>query len=317
MKYHWQKIGLIYKPSGRGVIKTHVTRSIPYRLSLNSLRLYFSSRDSDDRPLPSFIDIDINNPKRVLRVNKTPLLNFGRIGAFDDSGITPTCILDYRGEMLLYYVGWKRRKFNVTIEASIGLARFNRAKDCLERVFEGPILAQDKNHPLFVAAPFVLRDAGKFKMWYCSGTDWRRLANAKDPEMIYNIHYAESKNGIDWVPRAEPVIDYKFDGEIISAPWVIKDKAKYYMWYSTRGSKNKLTKRFTIGYAESDDGIKWKRLDDQVGISRSKSGWDSEMICYPAFYPYKDKMYMFYSGNDVGRGGVGYAVMENFLIGRN
>lgn len=309
--YNWEKKGLIYVPDGKGFLKTHVTRSIPRKINQKVLRIYFSSREVDDRPLPTYIDVDINNPKKILHVNKKPLLNFGKPGTFDDSGITLTCILSHNEEILAYYAGWKRRRVNVTIEASIGLCRFNHSGKVLYRVFEGPILAQDKNHPLFVGSPFVLYDDKKFKMWYNSGTDWR--IRAGNPEMLYRVYYAESKNGIDWVPRAKPVIDYKYDGEVISTPWVIKHDSKYYMWYSTRGSRNKIAKRYVIGYAESSNGIDWVRKDRLVGISKSRSGWDSEMVCYPSFFPYKNKIYMFYSGNNVGKGGLGYAVMDNFL----
>jgi hypothetical protein len=307
----WEKRGCIYIPSGEGFFKTHATRSIPWQVNSDVLRLYFSSRDSDDRPLPTYIDVDIHNPSRVLFINDKPLLELGRPGTFDDSGITPTCILDHKNGPLLYYVGWKRRRVNVTIEPSIGLARFDQSGEILERVFEGPILAQDINHPILVAAPFVLHDDGKLKMWYCSGTEWKICEGG--PEMIYRVCYAESEDGFHWTPRTKPVIDYKYDGEVISAPWVIKHKSNYYMWYSTRGSSSREAKRYVIGYAESPDGIEWMRMDEKAGICRSDSGWDSEMICYPSFFSVGSKTYMFYSGNNVGKGGLGYAVTENMF----
>lgn len=306
--YRWEKKGLIYVPNGKEIFRTHTTRSIPYKIDEKTLRLYFASRDFDDRPIPNYIDVDIENPNKILFINDKPLLKLGNPGYFDDSGITPTCILPHNDEILLYYAGWKRRRIYVTIEASIGLCRLSHSGKILNRVFDGPILSQDKNHPLFATGAFVLYDDKKFKMWYNSGTEWR-ICN-ENPEMIYNVHYAESKNGIDWVSRAKPVVDYKYDGEVISTPWVIKHNSKYYMWYSIRGSRNKVEKKYEIGYAESSDGIKWVRMDEQVGISKSRSGWDSEMICYPSFFPYKNKIYMFYSGNNVGKGGLGYAVID-------
>ena len=212
--------------------------------------------------------------------------------------------------MLFYYTGWKRRRV-VSFELSIGIILWDKESDTFSRLFQGPVIAQDKNHPLLVAGPFVMVEGDRFKMWYCSGTDWKFPDG--NPEPIYTVFYAESDDGINWAPHNQPVIDYKFDGEVVSAPWVLKVKNKYLMWYSTRGHETKLAKSYTIGFAESNDGITWERLDEQAGISRSESGWDSEMICYPAFYPYQDKIYMFYSGNGVGRGGVGYAVADNFL----
>ena len=209
-------------------------------------------------------------------------------------------------------VGWKRRRVGVSIEASIGVADLLDRGDTLQRLYEGPILGQDRNHPLMTAAPFVLFDSGIYKMWYCSGTEWR-MADG-NPEPIYTVFYAESSDGLTWTPHNKPVIEYKYDGEVVSAPWVMKIKGRYHMWYSTRGYKGKEQKNFVIGYAESPDGIQWTRLDEHSGIERSDTGWDSEMICYPSFFPYRDVMYMFYSGNNVGKGGIGYAVAENFLL---
>jgi len=311
-QYSWEKKGLIYVPDGIGYFKSHAARSIPYQLNDDIIRLFLTSRDDDDRLLPSYIDLDIRDPKHVLHINDKPLLGFGRMGTFDDSGITPGSIIHKNHEVLIYYTGWKRRRINVTFELSIGLCRLDSDGFTFIRLWDGPILAQDINHPILTAGPFVIYDNHIFKMWYCSGTEWRTCEG--NPEPIYHVRYAESENGVDWIPINKPVIDYKYDGEVISAPWVIKHKSLYYMWYSTRGSATKINKQYVIGYAESCDGINWTRADESVGISRSEYGWDSEMICYPSFFPYKDKIYMFYSGNNVGRGGVGYAVMDNFLL---
>ncbi len=308
----WQKKGLIYCPDGSGFFKTHATRPIPYLLDNGNLRIFFSSRSDEDMPYPTFIDVDISNPQKVLKINNEPLLQLGRVGTFDDSGITPVSILRHDGEDRMYYVGWKRRRYGVSIEATIGLAMIEAGGEKLRRVYEGPILGQDINHPLMTAAPFVIFDDGKYKMWYCSGTEWRNANN--NPEPIYTVFYAESEDGVYWMPHKNPVIEYDYDGEIISAPWVIKIRGQYHMWYSKRGYETKAAKNFSIGYAVSDDGLVWQRLDAQAGIRTSESGWDSEMICYPSFYPHKNKVYMLYSGNGVGRGGIGYAVADNFLV---
>lgn len=305
-------MGRIFVPTGKGFFKTHATRPIPYLRKTGQLRLFFSSRCSNDIPYPTFIDVEPNNPQTVLAVNETPMMSLGRPGTFDDSGITPVSILRQPSDDWMYYVGWKRRRYGVTIETSIGLARLESDGDILSRVYEGPILAQDINHPLMTAAPFVIDDGDRLKMWYCSGTDWRITETG--PEPIYTVFYAESHDGVKWIPNEHPVIDYKYDGEVISAPWVVKVKEKYCMWYSIRGHATKEAKNYTIGYAESPDGVSWKRLDELVGISRSESGWDSEMICYPSILPLEDKMYMFYCGNSVGKCGIGYAIAENVLV---
>lgn len=308
MNNGWEKRGLIYCPDGAGYFKTHAARAIPHRLNASTLRIFFSSRDSDDRMLPTFMDLDIEEPSSVKRVASAPLLELGVPGTFDDSGITLASAVDRGDHLLFYYTGWKRRRV-VSFELSIGIACWKKGSEQLSRLYQGPILGQDRNHPLLVAGPFVLADSGRYRMWYCSGTDWRFPEG--NPEPIYTVFLAESTDGINWTPQPGPVIPYAFDGEVVSAPWVVKSERSYSMWYSTRGHATKMAKRYAIGYATSADGTSWRRHDDLVGITRSKSGWDSEMICYPALYAHRNKTYMFYSGNGVGRAGIGYAVRRD------
>jgi hypothetical protein len=310
LKINWEKKGLIYCPDGEGYFKTHAARPVPYRLNEETIRLFFSSRDADDRMLPTFIDLEAQDPSKILQVRDSPLLELGPPGTFDDSGVTLGSLVEREDKVFLYYTGWKRRRV-VSFELSIGLIVWDKRSGDFSRLFQGPILAQDINHPLLVAGPYVMFADDRFKMWYCSGTDWRFPDG--NPEPIYTVFYAESGDGVSWAAHKKPVIDYKFDGEVVSAPWVLHVKDRYLMWYSTRGHETRAAKSYTIGFAESADGLSWERRDEQAGIERSADGWDSEMICYPAFYPYGDKIYMFYSGNGVGRGGVGYAVADNFL----
>src|SRR5436853_398045 len=95
VKINWQKKGLIYCPDGQGFFKTHATRPIPYLLSSGELRLYFSSRSEQDTPYPTFIDVELANPEKVIAANDTPMMQLGRTGTFDDSGVTPVSILRY------------------------------------------------------------------------------------------------------------------------------------------------------------------------------------------------------------------------------
>jgi hypothetical protein len=67
---------------------------------------------------------------------------------------------------------------------------------------------------------------------------------------------------------------------------------------------------YRLGYAESRDGISWTRKDDEVGIERSQDGWDSQMMQYCHIYEYRGKKYLFYNGNEFGKSGIGYAILE-------
>ena len=146
-------------------------------------------------------------------------------------------------------------------------------------------------------------------MWYASCTEWKEINQKLEPS--YLIKYAQSSDGIKWEGFNQECIKYKYDGEAICRPSVLNENGIYKMWYSTRNSndyRNNKNNGYRIGYAESDDGINWTRIDNDSGINPSHSGWDSQMICYPHITKHGDKKYMFYNGNDFGKYCFGWAV---------
>ena len=180
-----------------------------------------------------------------------------------------------------------------------------------ERVFEGPVVDRTKDEPYFCATPFVMVDDGVWRMWYASGTGW--VVVDGHPEPRYQIKYAESPDGLEWTRDNTTCIEYGFEDEANARPAVIKEDGIYRMWYCFRGSydyRTDVEQSYRMGYAESEDGIHWKRKDKEAGIARSEDGWDSEMIGYPHVYELEGHKYMLYNGNGFGRSGFGYAVLE-------
>ncbi len=93
----------------------------------------------------------------------------------------------------------------------------------------------------------------------------------------------------------------------IGRPRVFMRENKFFMHY-TRGTTDG---QYFPGLAESIDGVNWSRVDSQLGIELSQSGWDSKHICYPSLISLRNKTYCFYNGNDMGRDGFGYAELEH------
>ena len=79
------------------------------------------------------------------------------------------------------------------------------------------------------------------------------------------------------------------------------------MWYSFKYAGA----NYVMGYAESPDGVTWTRMDDQVGISRSATGWDSKMIEYGAVFSHRGNKYMLFNGNGYGTSGAGLAILHD------
>lgn len=297
----WQKLGNIFAPNNNHHwMISHAANPVCEYLYDDVFRMYFSCRDKHNRSHIGYINFDITSPFKILAIADKPLLEPGEIGTFDDSGVSLSCITIINGRKFLYYLGWN---LGVTVpwRNSIGLAIYSEATRRFERYSKAPII--DRNHvdPYSISYPFVLKDAGVYRMWYGSNLSW----GSKQEDMEHLIKYAESDDGLHWHREGRICLHFKDPSEYaMSRPFVIYENELYKMWYSYRGES------YRIGYAESRDGIHWERKDDDVGIDISKSGWDSEMIEYPFIFDHKGKKYMLYNGNGYGKTGIGLAILS-------
>jgi predicted GH43/DUF377 family glycosyl hydrolase len=299
----WIKQGLIFSPSpGSDWLQTHAALPVAEEHG-DFHRIYFSSRDRIGRAQIGFFEIDLREPVVVRRISAEPVLGLGRLGAFDDSGVTTSWIVNHDGKKYHYYSGWS---LGVTVPFYfyVGLAISSDSGLTYQRFSTAPILGRSDVDPFLTASPCVLREDGRWRMWYVSGTGWETIGDR--PRHRYHIKYAESVDGIHWEREGIVCIDYESAEEYaIARPCVLKVGGIYKMWYSARGGN------YRIGYAESADGLKWTRKDHQSGITVSASGWDSEMVAYPYVFQYQEKYYMLYNGNDYGKTGIGLAVLDS------
>jgi hypothetical protein len=306
----WDKRGLIFRTNNNHPwMAHHACVPIADKISDDVLRIYFGPRDSEGRTVTTFIEVDADNPARVRYVHDRPVLSLGPLGAFDDSGAMPSCLVNHAGRKYLLYIGWNRG-VTVPYRNAIGLAVSTDGGLTFERVFPGPVIDRSRVEPYFCASPFAIIDEGRWKLWYASTTGFKVIDGT--PEPVYQIKYAESADGHDWIRHNVACIDYQFEGEANARPCVIKENGRYRMWYCFRGSHNYRTDKahsYRIGYAESADGVRWQRMDELVGIERSDEGWDSVMMAYPFVYTHRGRKHMLYNGNGFGETGIGYAVL--------
>ena len=274
------------------------------------LRIYFSSRDKTGCSHPGFIEVLADNPQQLLYIHNKPILTLGKLGTFDDSGIMPSWLVNYGDKKYLYYIGWNPQ-ITVSYRLSIGLAISTDGGTNFEKYSEGPICDRDLDEIYFNTAPCVLIDNGIWRMWYVSCTGWQVIN--QHPEPSYHVKYAESSDGIHWRKTGHVCIDYDEFTKAIGRPCVFFDAGIYKMIYSYRSTHSYRIDpehSYRLGYAESSDGITWVRKDNEVGITRSKEGWDSEMIEYCYVCRYNGKTYLFYNGNGFGKSGFGYALLD-------
>jgi hypothetical protein len=300
----WRKLGLLFAPSGDlDWMRTHAAVPFAEPIAGGLFRVYFSGRDREQRSHTCELTMELGSSPRVLDVSSVPVLAPGELGCFDDSGAMLSWVTPNGKNRHMYYIGWNRG-VTVPFRNALGLAISSDGQP-FRRFAKGPIVDRTASEPHFAASACVLVDGETWRMWYLSCTGWDMIDGR--PEHRYHLKYAESLDGICWRRQGIVAIDYRDADECaISRPSVIRDQDRWRMWFSYRGR----TTTYRIGYAESDDGVAWRRLDNLAGIDVSDSGWDCEMIEYPHVFDHGGVRYMLYNGNRFGQSGLGLAVLE-------
>lgn len=304
----WLKKGVILNIENyNDWMVSHACVPTAINIDENTTRIFYAPRNEHGRSIPTYFDVDSNNPAKVKYVHDKPILELGQLGTFDDDGIMPCSAVRVSESCIyLYYVGWNP-SVSVPYRNAIGLAISNDNGQTFERAFQGAIVERSRHEPFFTASPFVLKENEKWHLWYASSTGFV-IANGK-PEPLYEIKYAHSINGIDWTRPNITCIPPSKQYECTARPTVIKENEIYKMWFTFRGSFDYRdgAESYKIGYAESKDAINWNRNDELSGIKLSDDGWDSKMQTYPSVIEIKSKKYLFYNGNGFGKTGIGLA----------
>jgi len=297
----WHKLGRLYEPEGSHAwARSHAANPVAEHRGGDRFRVYFGARDERNRTSIGWVEIDLRRPHEVLARAEAPVLSPGAPGSFDDSGVSMGCLAAAPdGGTFLYYLGWNvggdtpwRNRIGVAVRRA-GETRFDKRAQ--------PVIDLGPADPHSLSYPWVLDDAGTWRMWYGSNPAW----GPSKSDLTHVIKYAESRDGIEWTRDGATALGFRGNGEIaLARPCVLKEQGAFRMWFSFRGET------YRIGYAESSDGRRWQRDDARAGIGVSASGWDSESISYAHVFDHAGGRYMLYNGNGYGKTGFGLAVLD-------
>ena len=304
----WEKIGRIFKSKGQHPwMQSHA--SLPFALPINDkiVRIFFSPRDSNNNSYISWLEINIDNPLKILRVFDQPFLSPRGKGYFDDCGVMPSWIYPKRHGYEFLYIGWNVRN---TVPFHHGIGRINidlrteKIEDSIRP--NGPFFDRNEDDPFYVTNPCVLKVGGVWRMWYLSGVGWEDSSNS--PKAKYLVKSATSVDSNSWERDCQNTLSFQSDNEIaIARPSVYQDNNGFHMFFSHRSK----TQNYRIGYAFSKDSYKWIRDNSPFQLQPDDSGWDSEMMAYPHVFKLKNEVYMLYCGNGYSYEGFGIAKLTN------
>lgn len=300
----WIKQGRIFNLELAPNRSTHAQVPTPY-VADDKIRVFYSCRNNG-KSFVTYFDL-AKDLKTILYSHEKPVFEHGEPGMFDADGVMPSCVIENNGELWMYYIGWNSRSKGARYQNEIGIA-VSKDGEKFERMFKGPIVGRSPTEPGLAVMPFVMHN-NWYRMWYQSLTEWIEINGQYEP--VYVIKYAESMGGIEWHRHSYICIDQDHPLEAFSRPAVLFENDKYKMWYCYRDSENYRggDGSYRIGYAQSDDGIKFAIHPSEIDVGE-RGEWDSEMICYPYVINIDGKRVMFYNGNGFGQTGIGVAVWE-------
>ncbi|MGI8729153.1 MAG: hypothetical protein ACR2LK_04055 [Solirubrobacteraceae bacterium] len=307
MTERWVKSGVLFgAPTPQPWARSHAALPVASNVAESSFELHYSARDERNRA--HIARGVVHADGSVLRIGEhdpEPVLAPGQLGAFDDCGVTSSCIVADGERRMLFYTGWTLAR-TVPFHFFIGLAISDDGGRSFARGSRAPVLGRSDIDPYLTASPSVLRDGEAWRMWYVSCQRWGDSRGpGPDPRHYYHLRYAESTDGISWRPTGRVAIDFADASEYaIARPQVRFEEGRYRMWFCARGAS------YRLGYAESRDGLTWERDDAALELEPGPAGWDSEMLAYPHVVDVAGHRHLLYNGNGYGRTGVGSAVAE-------
>jgi len=309
---YWRKLGLLFQPEGRFTWMQDYAQ-VPTTLVLDDcLRVYFSCRpqrgaDGSYLSYSAYVDLDREDPRRVLAVSPVPILGLGEVGTFDQFGVMAGSVLSVGDEVWLYYCGWTRC-VAVPYNWAIGLAVSRDGGKTFARIGKGPVIGPSLSEPYLQACPIVRRcKENDWHMWYLSGLGWLNAGTSQ--ESVYVIMHAISIDGVKWKREGRQIIPSSVEFECQTSATVFESDGLFHMLFSYRhGLDFRNPERgYRTGHAWSDDLQVWHRLDEYSGLEVSSIGWDSEMVCYPHVFELDGRKLMLYCGNQFGKDGFGWA----------
>lgn len=296
----WRPGGLLLTPeTSLPWARTHAALPAVLDDGDGGYELFYSPRDDRGRAHVARARLVIDGRQlRITDRDEQPVLSPGPLGAFDESGVTVSCVVADEGRTLLFYTGWT---LGVTVPFYFyaGLAVREAGADRFERVSPAPVLERTAVDPYLTASPWVMRDEGRWRTWYVSGAGWREVDGAA--QHLYHVRYAESEDGVQWRRHGTVCIDFADETEYaMGRPCVVRDDDRYRMYLAARGD------RYRLAYAESEDGVTWFRNDAALRLPAAQD-WESQMRAYPTVLDHGSTRFLLYNGDGYGRTGIGYA----------
>ena len=280
-------------------MRSHMSNPTPFYLGRAKLRIFFSSRNEQNKSSVCFFDVDMRRLE-IINSEVNILLNINNHeNCFFSDGVSLGNIFNKENKYFLSFMGWDLSD-KKPWKGTVGVAEIDPYKPSILCLPEVPTIDTLNGSDSSLSYPTIKVIGDELYIWY--GNTVKK--NAGNGEMLHTIHLSVLKEG-NVVRHKGQVIDYLInESQAFSRPSIIEHHGMLNMFYSVRGADS----NYQINRSISSDGLLWKKADfHMVGAADPA---ESDMQCYPYVTCLEDDIYLFYNGNNYGRSGIGLAVLE-------
>ena len=212
------------------------------------------------------------------KYEKNPLIGGSYGSCFD------IAVLD-EGEEIYMYFSWRKEKSIALVKSKDGI-HWTEPEICIGPRETKKGWEDDLNRPA------VVKKDGIYHMWY---TGQYKAGQADGSSHLF---YATSKDGVKFERVSErPVMapEVEWEKVAVMCPHVLWDDVRhvYRMWYSG-GEQYEPT---AIEYAESSDGVNWKKYEgNPIFYADPSREWEKHKAAGCQVFIKDDYFYMFYIG---------------------
>lgn len=253
----------------KGTFYAHGVTGIDYMEYNGSHTAYFCGVSDEGESIGRLVFEKI--PKDISKIDSIPIISPGSKGDFDDKLVFDPAAVSVDGKVYLYYSGVGFGEDRIGLAISNDGYQFEKHK--------GPILVG--------RAPEIVYKAGVFHLFY-----------VLDNEMGgYNIHHAQSTDGIHFDPLPEPAIRAEegfWDGLTVVTSRIVFYNGYYYCFYAG-GDKTK-DEPTGFGVCRSTDLIKWEKSREVLLALGEKGTFDDSAMWIPDVAIIDGVAHMWYEG---------------------
>ena len=313
-------ISKVKDPSDKPTGYFDATRCMnPWVVRVNDqYRLFYSGGDKAGRQRIGVAQAKVDQLDNWKRSD--PLFELGAAGAFD----ARWCVLPHVVQLQdkswrLYYTGNAGRGSGLSAFPGMGIAN-SRDGVKWSRSNGQAVLALSGQHgdpdAVGIAGGSVIQVRAKdgTQQWRFYYTGCPTIGKPHALNQQKTICLAVSHDGVKWTKRGAVMLrDLKRDYEDIGVAGPVvhqQPDGSFRMWYSAIGTRSGY---YSICYAESDDGVHWRRglkAGDNLQLTPTGDGWESQMVEYPSVIQEGNRLRLFYCGDGYGKTGIGTAVSK-------